>query len=350
MGGGASCTTTRRSGARVTRAVVARAPTRLDFGGGWTDVPPYCEREGGAVCNVAITRYATATVARDENAAREIGGGLERPAGAPDALVDAALRRARLPDAMASVTSDYPAGAGLGGSSACGVALAGALAALRDEELSLDALASRSRETEVDELRVVGGFQDHYAAAFGGALLLTFSDCVGVESLILPGGFADDLARRGVLLYTGESRLSGNTVGAVRDAYERGDAQTCASLARMKTLAGQMAAALRRGDLDALGLLVGEHWVHQRALHPSIPTPRIDAIVDAAARAGALGVKALGASGGGCVIAIARDGREEELASVLAPFGERLTFGVDSEGFQIVARLDEHHDPSESNA
>ena len=47
----------------MTRALVARAPTRIDFGGGWTDVPPYTEREGGAVCNVAITRYATATVA-----------------------------------------------------------------------------------------------------------------------------------------------------------------------------------------------------------------------------------------------------------------------------------------------
>ena len=42
--------------------IIARAPTRLDFGGGWTDVPPYAEREGGAVCNLAIARYATATV------------------------------------------------------------------------------------------------------------------------------------------------------------------------------------------------------------------------------------------------------------------------------------------------
>ena len=40
--------------------LVARAPTRIDFGGGWTDVPPYPEEEGGCVCNVAITRYATA--------------------------------------------------------------------------------------------------------------------------------------------------------------------------------------------------------------------------------------------------------------------------------------------------
>ena len=66
----------------------------------------------------------------------------------------------------------------------------------------------------------------------------------------------------------------------MRDAYVAGEARTVAALARMKSLAGEMAAALRAGDVDALGRLVGEHWVHQRALHPTITTPRIDAIVE----------------------------------------------------------------------
>jgi D-glycero-alpha-D-manno-heptose-7-phosphate kinase len=223
------------------------------------------------------------------------------------------------------------------------VALAGALAALAGEQLDLGELAARSRATEVEQLRVLGGFQDHYAAAFGGALLLSFSDCVGVEPLSMAERVAADLARRGVLLYTGESRLSGNIVAAVLDAYVRGDARTCDALARMKALAFHMATAIRHDDLDALGTLIGEHWVFQRQLHESITTPRIDAIVDAAARAGALGVKALGASGGGCVLAIARDGREDELARALEPFGERFAFGVDTEGFRIVASMDEHH-------
>src|ERR1043165_10228014 len=39
-----------------------RAPTRIDFGGGWTDVPPYDVEQGGYVCNVAISRYATVRV------------------------------------------------------------------------------------------------------------------------------------------------------------------------------------------------------------------------------------------------------------------------------------------------
>ena len=324
----------------MTRAIVARAPTRLDFGGGWTDVPPYTEREGGAVCSVAITRYATATAALDEHAARRVGA----PAPADDPLTAAALRRSGIPGAVAHVSADFPEGAGLGGSSACGVALAGALALLRGEHLAPNELASLSRATEVEELGVAGGYQDHYASAYGGALLLGFAECASVEILSFPGRSAGDLLRRSVLLYTGESRLSTTTIEAVRDAYLAGNPRTVAALARMKALAGEMAIAVRAGDIDGLGRLVGEHWVHQRALHPSITTPRIDAIVERAARAGALGVKALGASGGGCVLAMAEAGREEELARAIVPLGERLDFAIDRDGFQVVAKLDEQHD------
>jgi D-glycero-alpha-D-manno-heptose-7-phosphate kinase len=116
----------------------------------------------------------------------------------------------------------------------------------------------------------------------------------------------------------------------------------------MKTLAYEMAGALRRADIDGLGALVGEHWVHQRALHPSITTARIDAIMETAARSGGIGGKALGASGGGCVLVFAAEGREEELARALAPLGERLGWAVDSCGFEVVAVLSEQHESSDA--
>lgn len=310
------------------RTLVARAPTRLDFGGGWTDVAPYSDEHGGAVCNLAISRYATATASRD-------GTATDSPR-AEDALVRAAIRCSPAPDACASVVSDFPLGAGLGGSSAAGVALAGALAALAGEPLDPASLAERSRRTEVEELGVAGGYQDHYAAAFGGALLLTGGTTVHVERIELSDSFADALARRIVLVYTGQSRMSARTIAAVADGCRAGEPSVCRALDHCKRLALLMADALRHGDMDALGELVGEHWVHQRALHPSITTPCIDAIHDACTRAGALGMKALGASGGGCVMAVARDGGEGALASALAPLSERLDFAVDRTGFHLL--------------
>ena len=320
----------------MTRTLLARAPTRIDFGGGWTDVPPYCDREGGAVCNVAITRFATATVATRSHPRTGPAGA----SGTDDRLLRAALLRSHTPDVEASVASDYPVGAGLGGSSAAGVALAGALAAFSGSPWTPSTLAALSRETEVKELGVPGGFQDHYAAAFGGALLLTFAADVGVERLPLSPDCRVALVRRGILVYTGESRISGDTIIAVRDAYLAGEQRVVKALDRTKALAHEMAAALRTEDLGTLGALVGEQWTHQRALHSSITTPRIDAIVDIAARCGALGAKALGASGGGCVLAFADTGREDELARALAPFGERLFYDIDTTGFTVIASSD----------
>ena len=171
---------------------------------------------------------------------------------------------------------------------------------------------------------------------------------MAVELLALSDETSAALARRGVLVYTGVSRISASTITAVSDAYRARDAQVCAALARMKALAMEMAASLRAGDLDELGEQIGEHWVQQRALHPTITTDRIEAIAAAARGAGALGMKALGASAGGCVLAIAREGREEELARALAPLGERLAYAVDHAGFEVIAVIDEHHETERS--
>ncbi len=93
-----------------------------------------------------------------------------------------------------------------------------------------------------------------------------------------------------------------------------------------------MARALAAGAVDELAALVGEQWVYQRSLHPAIPTPRIDEIIARAAGAGAAGAKALGASGGGCVLVIAKADRVADVRAAVAPLGELLSFSIDKEG------------------
>jgi len=320
-------------GRRPSRRLTVRAPVRLDFGGGWTDVPPYADREGGFVCNLAVARYATVALGDDA------GAGPAR-----DRILAAALARDGASPSAATVTSDFPVGAGLGGSSAVGVAAAAAAALWTGEWSTLDGidragLAERSRATEVDTLGVAGGRQDHYAAAFGGALGLTFArDRVDVDRIALTTATRHALEGRMTVLYTGESRISGVTISAVMDAYLRGERATIHALARMETLGRAMANALGAGNVDDLGALVGEHWTHQRALHPAIPTPRIDAIVAAARSAGALGAKALGASGGGCVLVIAPAGREETVRAAIAPLGDPVPFRISEAGVALVER------------
>jgi D-glycero-alpha-D-manno-heptose-7-phosphate kinase len=103
----------------------------------------------------------------------------------------------------------------------------------------------------------------------------------------------------------------------------------------MRALATQMAAALEAGTLDALGELLSEHWTHQRSLHESIPTERIDEIIARCMRAGALGAKATGASGGGCVYILCRDGLTDAVRTEIAGLGELLEFTFDEKGLTI---------------
>lgn len=306
----------------------ATAPTRLDFGGGWTDVPPYPQDRGGFVCNVAIERRAAVTLTNT----------VPPDAPEPTPLVRAALAHAALDQLYGTIHSDFPIGAGLGGSSAVGVALAAATASWRGLSPTPAELAETSRQIEVEQLGIAGGRQDHYAAAFGGALGLEFGEEVTVHPITLTHDTIDALEQRCLVYYTGESRISGDTIRAVLGGYVARTPAVVFALDRMAALARLMAVALTHGDLDALGALVGEHWVHQRSLHPGITTPRIEALVAATAAAGALGAKPLGASGGGCVVVIAPADRVEAVHAAAMALATPLSFTVATTGVQVEAQ------------
>jgi D-glycero-alpha-D-manno-heptose-7-phosphate kinase len=314
------------------RTVVVRAPTRIDLGGGWTDVPPYSDEQGGFVCNFAIARYAFATATADETYPRPQAAASGTPG---DPLLAAALRRSGARSVRVSIESDFPVGAGLGGSSAASAAVLGALAAFSRQRWDRAGIAEEGRRIEVEDLGVAGGRQDHYAATHGGALALTFTDRVAVRRLRITDDTIAALERHALLIYTGESRISGETIRGVLDAYRNREARVCDALIAMKSLAGQMADALEHGDLRALGALLAEHWLHQRALHPAIPTPRIDEIIMRAEQAGAIGWKAMGASGGGCVLVLAGEENVDRVRESVAPLGSIVPWTFDRDGLSI---------------
>lgn len=311
----------------VHREVIARAPTRIDLGGGWTDVPPYCDREGGFVCNIAITLHSIATLSAT---------GDDRAADSWNALIEAAIRRSGVSGITAALDNNFPLGAGLGGSSAASAALLAALRTWRGEHIDRTDIAEEGRRIEVEDLGVAGGRQDHYAATHGGALALTFDTGVAVRRLSLPGTTRDALRACATLIYTGESRMSGDTITAVLSAYDAREARVVTALKRMRELATDMAAALEASDLHAVGELVDEHWEYQRSLHPSIPTARIDEIIARARKAGALGAKAMGASGGGCVLILSRPGKRDQVDAAVRSLGDVLDFDVDYDGVTIL--------------
>lgn len=291
--------------------VTARAPTRVDFVGGWTDVRPFCDDEAGLVVNAAIAVRAHVTVRHAQNAVR-----------ARDPFVRAACRRFSLENVSVELESDAPMGSGLGGSGAVGVALVGALAAFVGRDLTRREIAELAHRIEIEDLGVIGGRQDQYAAAFGGFHALTFKgDAVTIEPLALAGERVAELQARSVVVYTGQSRVSGNIHAHVQDAFRERNPETLAALATIRRAANDFCAKLQTGSLDDLGALLNSNWEAQKHLHPSTTSERVEEFFRIASAAGAMGGKALGAGGGGCLFFLARAGETERLKNALRDGG-----------------------------
>lgn len=351
----------------------ARTPTRIDLAGGWTDVPRFAERVPGAVLNVAINLYSHVRVretspadGEEKSAARKIAQtdedqrvilysvDFDEREVLPSVrdvqnaelkgsfgLVKAALRRRPVHRGMEIYTrSDAPPGSGLGTSASMGVALIGALNRLAGVHETPDEIAETAVALETEELGILSGKQDHYVAALGGVQFMTFQGgLVRSVPLTLDATLLADLQRRIVLVYTGKSRLSSDLHRHVISRFESSDPIFFRLLEELAQAARDARDALLRGDLDRLGKIVGINWERQRELYDGITTPQIEELCVIGARHGALGAKACGAGGGGCLLFVCEDGSEGTVAKALQHAGATvLRYDIAREGLLTWSR------------
>lgn len=330
--------------------VRSRAPVRVDFAGGWTDVPPYSSEKGGMVVNATITLYAYCSLHSRENGVRIVSADFDAFVEARDIrrleydgnldLVKAALKRLPVDFGMEILTrSEAPPGSGTGSSAAMGVALLGLLNYFQTERLSSHEIAELAHRLEVEELHIWGGKQDQYAAAIGGINFMEFEDpAVSTSRLNLEATTLYELEKHLVLCYTGKSRLSGDTIARVMGAYQRGEEQVVRALDGLKEVARRMKTVLIRGDLREFGALLSQNWEYQKQLDPSITNEFMERLYEVALRSGAWGGKACGAGAGGAMIFLAAPDREHELAQALAREGAQiLPFHFDFQGLRTWA-------------
>jgi D-glycero-alpha-D-manno-heptose-7-phosphate kinase len=82
--------------------------------------------------------------------------------------------------------------------------------------------------------------------------------------------------------------------------------------------------ALLRGDLDALAGMLTVNREAARRLHPGTVSSRMDELFAAGADAGALGAKACGEGGGGCLLFLCAEGRTQAVEDALRARGGEL--------------------------
>jgi len=329
------------------RTVIARAPLRISFVGGGTDFPHWFDAHGGAVVSATIDHYAEATLRpRDDELVRirsldlgrrdayELGqdpvydGVMDLPKAA---IARIGLRRG----ADVDIRSDAPPGSGLGGSSALVTAVVAAVAALDDRPMDADELARTSYAVEREDLRIAGGWQDQYAAAFGGLNLIEFaSDGVRITPVRVEPEVLDALHARLMLCDTGRVRTNVGLIDAQVRLHAEGREETIQGMKQLQALAYEMRDALQDGDVDAVGTLLEQAYEAKKRMNPHIAegTP-IEGLFEAGRRAGASGGKICGAGGGGYLLFACDPERQAAVRHALEPLGARFApFAFDGAG------------------
>jgi D-glycero-alpha-D-manno-heptose-7-phosphate kinase len=289
----------------------ARAPARVSFGGGGSDVTYYFFDQGGVILSTAISKYAHAVLRRrHDSSIRIYSYDLDQTVIASsltdlkfDGCLDLVKAVVRLVEPgygfELELNTDFPVGSGLGGSATLAVAIIGCFNEFRRDPWTRHQIAEMAFQAERLHLNLPGGWQDQYAAVFGGINYMEFS---ARENVIVPLRLESRVLREieasMVLCYTGKSHNSGEIhVDQKRQTQISQSAQ--AALQRQKNLTGEMKSHLLRGDVFAYGRLLDQAWRAKRETSTLVSDTDLDAIYDLAMASGAWGGKLLGAGGGG---------------------------------------------------
>ncbi len=323
-------------------SVTVSAPARIDFGGGWSDTPPFCLDWGGTVLNAAVAlngEYQIRCQARllDSPAIRlrseDTGDVLEMTAssdellsahaGDPFAISKCALRltglfqgEQNLPALLdrlgggieISTSADLPLGSGLGSSSILAAAVVRATMEMFGRRLSTQQVSDLVLDLE-QMMGTGGGWQDQAGGIFPGIKLLSTAPGPKQKLRYQPLNWSlereAELERLVVLAYTGVRRVARNLLQQVVGNYLARETQTVQVLHSIKTLALEMAHAMQDGDWDTLGALMNRHWELNQRMDPHTTNTPVEALLDRA-RPLIRGAKLAGAGGGGFMIFLAR--------------------------------------------
>ncbi|MFE6103814.1 mevalonate kinase [Streptomyces laurentii] len=213
------------------------------------------------------------------------------------ALATAAALYSLPPDRLTiRVTSDIPAGRGLGSSAALTVALLRTLADLTGRPLDREELLSQARTVEAAFHGTSSGLD---AAAVGLGGVIWFRNDLRPRALLLPVKDAFDL----VVAVTPERRSTAREVTRLHQRLHAQPALYHQYFSQTGSLSAAARDALRTGDLPALGHLMDQ--AQNLLARMGVSTPGLEHAITTARTAGALGAKLTGAGGGGAIVALA---------------------------------------------
>lgn len=302
--------------------IVVRAPMRISFVGGGTDLPDFYRRSPGRVISTAVDKFVYVVVNRtplvDKVSARySVSETVSHASELQHTRIKAALLDLGIHKNIEIASfAPLPAKTGLGSSSSFSVALLKALHAYQGKKLDKREIAEAASRLEIELVGEPIGKQDQYAASYGGFNVFQFNgdESVDVKPVLLDYKKRLDFQNHTMVFYMGIARDAASVLTEQKANIEK----KMDTLKAMADLVPEFEARLLAGDLKGLGAMLHDGWLKKRSLTTTASNSVIDQYYGAGINHGAWGGKILGAGGGGCVMFLASQEKKEEIRQVVA--------------------------------
>lgn len=320
--------------------IITRAPFRVSFCGGGSDLPDFYEKYGGCVLSTTIRKYMYLTIHKNfhkdqivlKYSKTEIVNDYSE---IEHKYFKQCLKDFDINGVEISSMADIPSGTGLGSSSSFTVALLHALHTYKGEYVSKYKLSKEACDVEIEKLGEPIGKQDQFAAAFGGLKFYEFlpNGFVNVEPIIMKEESYKKLENNLMMFYIGGEHSASEILK--EQSKNISDVNKAKVQLQMCEIARTLKEELQKNNIDAMGELLHENWILKKSLASGISNGQIDEVYDKAIKAGATGGKLLGAGGAGFVLFYVPNNRQDSVRNALSELRE-LDFEMDNSGASII--------------
>jgi D-glycero-alpha-D-manno-heptose-7-phosphate kinase len=314
--------------------ILAKAPLRVSFFGGGSDIPAHFAQWGGATISTAIDKYVYVAVMHTPHDHIKVSySKLECVTDVEDIqneIVKNALKFFGIKSNI-EITSfaDIPTiGNGLGGSSAFTCALIKALSTyLGYEYVNPYTLAKTACHIEIDLCGWKIGMQDQFASAFGGMNYIQYANELGNGRVDVKRLDSNAIENYMILIPTNVEHHAAKILDNINFEAKTFVIRQMADMADMQ--------GTQLVNINAYGQLLDSAWILKKQMSAEISSGDIDIMYDRCKSAGAFGAKLLGAGGGGYMLALT-----DSKSAIRQEFSDRtcLDVGIAHEGARVVYR------------
>ena len=312
--------------------ILAKAPLRVSFFGGGSDIPTHFAQWGGATISTAIDKYVYVAVMHTPHDHIKVSYSKQECVADVEDIQNEIVRNALKFFGIKSnieITSfaDIPTiGNGLGGSSAFTCALVKALSAyLGYEYVNPYGVAKTACHIEIDLCDWKIGMQDQFASAFGGMNYIEYANELGNGRVDVKRLDSNSIENYMILIPTNIEHHAAKILDNINFEAKTYVIRQLADMARMQST--------QRVNINTYGGLLNSAWILKKQMSEGISSTEIDSMYDRCQSAGSFGAKLLGAGGGGYMLALT-----DSKSAIRQEFSDRtcLDVGIAHEGAKVV--------------